>query len=315
VVDLPEQGVVRFTRMFVPEPAWRLNAWIAPQVRDIHLHLGRGLDIVPFPRHDVLWLSRRRLKNRMPYDEALLEWILGEHITAISPETMTLAEQVAALEASRAVAGVIGSAFHTLLMVADLPECLYLCPDRFQSAHIVQDRVLKTNASFMRGLADARFGQLRKGIQSWARSPAGHRLLIPEVLRAFDATVLPGLLDDQRLAAFAHAERFYLGIGDGAAVGEVDVAVAKVLLDPISVRARLELGAILEAEGLTRCAVEQYTAATSLAEDQVDGPLKAARLLHLQGQLEEAAAMANRVLAIDPDSKEAARYVISPDGE
>ena len=111
--------------MLVPEPAWRINAWIAPEIRDIHLHAREGLDVTPTAGNGVTWLSRsKRLgRYRVPYDERLLEWLIEPYVTILRPETMNLAEQVAAFEGSRAVAGVIGSAFYTLLMTTRQPDC------------------------------------------------------------------------------------------------------------------------------------------------------------------------------------------------
>ncbi|HEU5142590.1 MAG TPA: glycosyltransferase family 61 protein, partial [Solirubrobacterales bacterium] len=129
LVDLPEGGAVLFKRLFVPEPAWQEAAWIAPEVRDIHLHARRGMDVPRVSRRGVLWLSRSGLApTRIPLGEDRLESSLDGRLSAVRPYTMTLAEQVAALEGASAVAGVVGSAFHTLLLTAETPDCLYLCP-------------------------------------------------------------------------------------------------------------------------------------------------------------------------------------------
>jgi hypothetical protein len=268
VVELPQEGAVRFTRMFVPEPAWRLGAWIAPEIRDIHLHARRGLK-APDPPHsnhsDVLWLSRSGLEpDRVAYDEALLEWLLGDRITAISPEALTLAEQVAAIEGSRAVAGVIGSAFHSLLMANAPPDCLYLCPPWDRPAYAAQHRFLEGTATFVHALDVAtKTRRAREGLAF----PAAYRILIPETLRALDRTVLPGMLEDPRVAAFAEPAKH----PQAAASAGIDAAAAQVLRDPLAIDPRIGLAEIFEAEGVERCAEEQFAIAAALAEERGDG--------------------------------------------
>jgi hypothetical protein len=88
LISLPDDGATRFSRMYVPEPAWRVDAWVAPEIRDIHLHLRHNLEITPSRRNGVLWLSRSHLRReRRAHDESLLEWILADHISVFHPET------------------------------------------------------------------------------------------------------------------------------------------------------------------------------------------------------------------------------------
>lgn len=307
MVELPEQGTVRFTKMFVPETAWRLNTWIAPEIRDIHLHARRGLEVPASPSHDLLWLSRQGLSShRIPYDEALLEWLLGAHVTVVEPERMPLAEQIAALEGSRAVAGVMGSAFHALLMTTEPPDCLYLCPPWDKPGFPAQHRLLEGNAVFAQALS-----------AGWTRSerergaiffPFGYRLSIPEALRALNTTVLPTLFDDPRMAAFACPERHWPK-DNQPCEGDIDAAVATVLRNPLSIDARMNLGAIFEAEGIFRCALEQFLAA-AMTGDSADASLRAAKLLARNGRPDEASTMAKQALAIDPGLREAAGFAI-----
>ena len=263
-VELPAQGAVRFKRMLVPEPAWRMGSWVAPEIRDIHLHARRGMAVSPAPRREVLWLSRTKLpQRRRAFDEALLEWLLSEHVSVIHLETMSLAEQAAALESSGAVAGVIGSAFHTLLFTNDPPDCLYLCPSWDKGGYPAQHRFLEANATFHRALevVDLRH---RKDVSF----PRGFRLLIPESLRALRDAVLPDLLNDPRLAAFANPERHWPEAAGGQAVADLDDAAARVVLEPLSLEARRELGEMFEANGLGRCADEQFAAIAHLRNER-----------------------------------------------
>lgn len=257
IVELPEQGAVRFERMRVPEPAWRFNTWIAPEVRDIHLHARSGLGVPPAPRHEVVWLSRQGLAEmRMPYDEALLEWILHDRVTIVEPESRTLAEQVALLEGAHAVTGVMGSAFHALLMTHRQPHCLYLCPPWERSAYLAQHRLLGAPATFAQALSAEWTRTMRE--RGGIIFPFGYRLSIPAALRALQANVLPELFEDARIAAFA-------GAGPERAEREIDAAAIAVIRDPASSEARLRLGSLFEAEGLTRGALDQYRAAAGIS--------------------------------------------------
>lgn len=310
-VELPAQGAVRFTKMVVPESAWKMEAWIAPEIRDIHLYTRGRMDVPPPPGHDILWLGRSELgRFRVPYDEALLEWLVGSHVTIVNPEAMTLAEQISTFEGSRAVCGVVGSAFHTMLMAVKLPDCLYLCPPWDKAPYPAQHRFLQTKSEYAHALSLV--VPTRSARERGILFPFGFRLLIPEALRALGATVLPALLEDARLASFARPERHWPGNGDRPREGDLDAAVASVLLDPLSVPARMALGAMFEAEGLSRCALEQFVIVADLSEEHTDGPLRAARLLAGEGRHEEASVMAKQALAIDPNLTEAIRYAEIP---
>jgi len=306
-VHLPERGAVRFSRMFVPEPALRLRAWISPEIRDIHLHARRGLGI----RHKrggqdegVLWLSRSGLaRHRVAHDEVLLEWLLERHATIIKPETMTLAEQVALIEASDAVSGVVGSAFHTILMASRPPSSLYVCPPRIVSTFPAQDQLLGGDGTFVQAATVLLGNDSEK-----AGFPGAHRLMIPEILRALSRTILPNLLDDPRISAVAFPERLWSKVGTPVE-SDLETALARVFLDPANIGARMDLGARFEAEHVNRCALAQFTMVANLTHDYAYAPLRAARLLHRSGQFAEASAMAKQVLQIQPDLKEATCYI------
>jgi hypothetical protein len=74
----------------------------------------------------------------------------------------------------------------------------------------------------------------------------------------------------------------------------------------------MKLGAMFEAEGLVRQALEQFVLAADLGDGCASAPLRAARLLSEDRQYSAAAAMAEQALAIEPDLKEAADYAIQP---
>jgi hypothetical protein len=309
--ELPRSGVVHFKKMFVPEPAWRLNAWIAPEIRDVHQHARAGLDVPSFRGSRVLWLSRSGLpRARIAYDELLLEWLLRDHVTVINPEMMSLGAQIAAIEGSEAVAGIVGSAFHTMLMADDLPRCVLLCGSQVRAAYVDQGSLLGQDFHFAHALALTEAtpsGRARFPV----KFPFGYRVLIPEALRELSRTVLPELLEDGLLDKLARPEGLSVdGCGED---GELTTAIARVLVDPMWMSARMRLACVFEEEGFYECALEQYTMVSELSE--VYGARAshyAARNLARLGQSAKASEMALQALSLDSESKEtaAAAYVL-----
>lgn len=143
VLELPVHGAVRFTRMMVPEPAWRLDAWVAPEVLSMHQHVRDRMAIPNTPARGVLWMSRSDLDpDRTAFDERLLEAVLAGHMEFVRPESLRLIEQIALIESCQGLAGIMGSAFHTLLLCKSQPKCVYVCPGAVASAFVAQDRLL-----------------------------------------------------------------------------------------------------------------------------------------------------------------------------
>lgn len=259
-LNLPSNGIIRFTSMCVPEPAWRLNAWISPVIRDIHLHVREHLVIPVTPRHRLLWLSRSEGPPlRSAHDERLLEWLLRDYATCIHPETLSLAEQVSMIENSDLVAGIVGSAFHTMLLAKTVPRCLYLCPSKIASAYIAQGSVVQGRDRFLRALepiAD------RKGEK---RFPGEYRVIIPEVLRELTETILPELSRDDHVAAILRSAEGPVRL---TGYSQLEEAVAAVAHNPSSVDARRRLGEVFAAEGNDPCAREQFSVAAELADGE-----------------------------------------------
>lgn len=302
-VALPKRGAVRFARMHVSEPAWQIDAWAAPEIREIHLQVRRNLEIPEAAGGGVLWLSRSRLqRRRRAYDECLLEWILEPHVRILHPQERTLSEQVAAIEAADAVGGIIGSAFHGLLMAMRVPRHIYLCPDpevahfndhHFQDAYAAQDRMLGVGGTYLHACVPTGVGAHRFPGGYPLTFPADHRLLIPEVLRALAKTELPDLFDDPRAAALAHPER-----ARSLGMRGVELAASQVILDPVSTDARLVLGAEFEVQGFGHGALEQFLTAADLAENPALALRHAARVTAQLGDGEEAAEIASKVAAL-----------------
>lgn len=305
-VQLPTDRLVRFQNVAIPEPAWKLNAWLAPEMRDIHLQARRGLEVSPGSKQQVVWLSRSKLDHaRRPYDEALLEWLLADYVTPICPESETLSKQVSVFEASNVVVGVVGSAFHTILMCWRVPTCVYLCPNRFQSAHVVQNQVVNGQVIYLPTLSTIR---LNRGLR--ARKHKERRLNIPPILRSLANTVLPEILEAPQLAMLADPVQLWATGGAGRrTVNARDLSIAKVLSDPLNLWERLKLGKAFEEEQNYACASEQYMYVADLSPCDTKAPLLAARSLASEGDLREAEVMARRVLAIKPSCRQAKRYI------
>lgn len=260
VVDLPRQGATRFKSVVVPEPAISIGAWISPEMRDIHLHARHNLPVKDVGKGGVVWLSRAGLEpDRTACDEKLLEWILRDHLTVLRPEKMKLSEQIAAIEGSHGVAGISGSAFHTLLMVRNPPPYLILCGQKVHTTYVMQDELFGRKGQFRRALTEVEIGQ-----REVTRFPAGMRILIPETIRALHETVLPELADDERLAMFFKPDRPSLTAYRTTDEDAVMAAVARMLREPGSSAARIALGRVCEEYGLNDLAREQYMCVSKL---------------------------------------------------
>jgi hypothetical protein len=314
VIDLPD-APVRFTNVHVPEPAWVSEVYTTPEFRKIHQHARKGLDMPRVDDQGPLWLGRAKVEptTRRTLDEAAFEWFVDGHLTVVHPEELSLAEQVARLEASSGVAGVIGSAFHALVLVEKPPPTLYLCPHRIPSPFAVQDHLLGARGTFVRGLA---FEKTRMG----PGRQVPHRLMIPETLRALDSLLIRGLLSDRALGTIARPERLASGVVVASKtarpkVDAAEAAMAALVIQPHGYGPRVELGDLLESEGAHDAALEQYRAATELGEDRWYGRVRVARLLAKLGRAEEAADAARRVLELEPRNAEAIGYIAAAEAE
>ena len=303
LVDLPADGFVRFRRMRVPEPAWRIDDYVCPEMLDIHRRARDELEVAGKESGGPLWLSRTEIEEgRRVRDETLLTWALKDRVEVVCPENLSLARQVELLEAADTVMGPIGSAFHALLLCRRIPAVVYFAPARVASTFVAQDHLLGKGGHYVQTLATEGSGLAVEGRRQ------RHRILVPETLRAMQAIAIPGLLDDSRLARFASPE--LPAASPGASPDRsLDDTIATMLLDAQSVDARMRLGGALEAVELDDCALEQFRFVSDLVSGYSYAPLRAARLLSRVGQPQAAAEMAKRALASDPDSEEAARYI------
>lgn len=261
LVDLPNDEVVRFPSMRVPEPAWRLNAWISPEIRDVHLYARENMAVPVVSRRPLLWLSRSEISPaRSAHDEHLLEWLLSHHVACVKPEKLSLAEQVSLIESSDVVAGIVGSAFHTLLLSKEVPDRLYLCPSRVASAYVAQGHVVGGRDKFVRALEPVEHSPTEK------RFPGGYRLVIPAILDELASTVLPELRRDRFAAAILRLSRTHMSSSSGERGVALEDAVAVVAHHPASVEGRRRLGEMFAAVGNGPCAHEQFSIAAELSQ-------------------------------------------------
>lgn len=309
-VELADEPT-RFRRMYIPEPALRPGAWISPELRDIHMHARRGLGKLPTGTvGEVLWLSRSALdrNRRVAQDECLLEWLLRDYVRIVHPQTLALAEQVAEIEVSRAVAGIVGSAFYTLLLAEASPCFACVCSAAWAAAapYMPMAKLLQSDATFVLGLEQAPEG----GEASGTNPRYHHRLQIPQILKSLGQTVLPELVNDPLIATLADPER--LGSNSlcrGGSSG-LQVAVAKAVLEPSSGAARMNLARHFEAEGLNSLALEQYAVVADTRGRHAPEALRAARRMGDVGAADAASPMVKRVLSrADPGFREAVTSV------
>jgi capsular polysaccharide biosynthesis protein len=115
VVVTARSGPIEVDELAFPEPGFEFG-------RHFHPWLARRLGVVEHDSrraHAHVWLSRSSLVPASGLDEEVeLETALAsDGWTVIHPEQLTIAEQVAAMAAAVHVAGLEGSAFHTLLLL------------------------------------------------------------------------------------------------------------------------------------------------------------------------------------------------------
>lgn len=115
VVDRP----IRVARLAVPEQGLVTRRFLHPlQEAALAVHPYRS----PEPGRHV-WLSRSGLSGnlaRVEGEAAIEATLSAENWIILRPETLSIAEQLAALEAADVIAGFEGSAFHGLLLGRDV---------------------------------------------------------------------------------------------------------------------------------------------------------------------------------------------------
>jgi len=258
--------------------------------------------------------SFEKLKSRaaealiaLPKDAAI--GIAPHSLRAVTPEAlkalndpgpmhMHLTEQVAEVEAGRAVAGIAGSAFYTLFMAENPPPFACICSRHVSgSPYAAQAALLGVDVNLIHALElmpDAR-------LASRASPRYRFRLRLADLLRALGDTVLPELAGDRRIAALADIE----GPSARPQTG-LEAALAKVSLEWSSGAARLDLALHFETEGLYRCALEQCAVVADLGASQAAEALRTAGRIAGAGAGEAASPMVRQLLeAHDPSLREA----------
>lgn len=124
---------VRIGHAVVPQPGLSLGY----EINDRYLEFVRThlRDLPPEQASRRIYLSRSALhwRQRKAVGEAQLDAALeAAGVKVLHPESMTLSEQIAAHNGASAVAGFIGSQFHTLFLRASTKpiDILYLCSSR-----------------------------------------------------------------------------------------------------------------------------------------------------------------------------------------
>ncbi len=111
-VDRP----MRFGRVVVPDPGYRIKDFMAPQQAAF-------LAAYPARQRDPglrLWLSRTRIDPGIIHAPRLEAALAAAGWTVIQPETLTIPQQLELLATAGRVAGDQGSAFHLLALLSDV---------------------------------------------------------------------------------------------------------------------------------------------------------------------------------------------------
>lgn len=105
-------------KLIIPEPGYTLMRSVEQEQIAAMGRLNFGE-----PRKDRrVWLSRAKLKIRTIAEETIIEEKLSnEGWNIISPERLSVSEQIDAISKSSVIAGFEGSAFHTLLLFNKVP--------------------------------------------------------------------------------------------------------------------------------------------------------------------------------------------------
>ena len=127
-----------------------------------------------------LWLSRSGMPEghaRVDGETALEQALAAEGWTVLRPETLDVAAQLAALQAAEAIAGFAGSAFHTLMLGAEVRARIVIVPRG--SADYTNYEMIAAARGFDQAILPARLEHV-----SGEKSLASYRLTEPDRLHA-----------------------------------------------------------------------------------------------------------------------------------
>ncbi len=145
---------MRISCVECPESSMHEQYAVHPILRELALKAaaGLGLTVTANSRPEPLYISKSRLKRAVGVfenEDVFEEAARSRGFRIMYPETMTFAQQVAALTEHRVVAGTVGSAFHTLLFCPPGKRLIGLNPGPDVNSNFgLIDRISGVNASY-----------------------------------------------------------------------------------------------------------------------------------------------------------------------
>ncbi len=125
-----------FKQLVIPESAFELRSFFHPDFlipfRQIRKTI---LQKLPESRPKKVYLSRTKLKNRQVVGEDTVAKMFSDiGFEIVSPEDLTLTEQIKLIVGADEIAGAIGSALHLLVFSQDA-KVIYIIPDKIKNSN------------------------------------------------------------------------------------------------------------------------------------------------------------------------------------
>ena len=124
-------GPLRFRRLVVPSPGFRIQGQFAPRLAQFLARYDAGS-----PDDAKVWLSRTRIatNRRSRGEETLQSALAARGWRIVHPQDLAVREQLRILGGTRVVAGLEGSAFHAAVLLRD-PRSTFVLLRRGPSAN------------------------------------------------------------------------------------------------------------------------------------------------------------------------------------
>jgi capsular polysaccharide biosynthesis protein len=149
---------MRFSTLIVPDAGARLDSFLHPQ---------QVASLATFPFRDPrkgkrIWLSRRQLsevRGRVLEEGAIEDRLAERGWMVISPELLSVRQQLETMADAEILGGFIGSAFHTLLLARDIRAKVRMLRRYRRDIPVIFDGIAKAKG-FDQRLIDVRLEKL-----------------------------------------------------------------------------------------------------------------------------------------------------------
>ena len=149
---------LQFTRVFVPQPSFRLTTEIHREMLRAFAIAYRALDASESETDGrPVYLSRTDIQNGAIVGEHLVEQALEQQgFCILHPERLSLDRQIAVVAAAPIVAGIQGSALHTMLFAPEPKRAVYLRrEDRPTANYVMIDQLLGNRSAYLLDVMNA----------------------------------------------------------------------------------------------------------------------------------------------------------------